>query len=105
MRRDLWLIGSLVCAFCFAFQAQTPIASKPPFTIKEAERGKELQAKSDEIRAEIVKIGNATPAEPFKIIGNLYSVGVLNGKAYLLTSPQGHILLGAAYANAGEIGG
>src|ERR1700740_264313 len=101
MRKTLWVSGSIIFALSIALQAQAPIAPRSPFTIKDAERGKQLQAKSDEIRGEIVKLGHATPAEPFKILGNLYSVGVLNGKAYLLTSPQGHILLGAAYANAG----
>jgi metallo-beta-lactamase class B len=103
MHRHLLLVLALVCALCLVLQAQTSIAPKPPLTMEDAARGKELQAKSDEVRAAIVKIGNATPTAPFKIIGNLYTVGVLNGKAYLLTSPQGHILFGAAYANAGEI--
>ena len=39
-----------------------------------------------------------TPAEPFKIMGNLYFVGVANGEVYLLTSPKGHILFGAAFS-------
>ena len=38
-----------------------------------------------------------TPAEPFKIMGNLYFVGVANGECYLLTSPKGHILFGSAF--------
>jgi metallo-beta-lactamase class B len=36
-------------------------------------------------------------AEPFKIMANLYFVGVANGESYLLTSPQGHILFGASF--------
>ena len=35
-------------------------------------------------------------------MGNLYFVGVANGEAYLLTSPQGHILMGAAMDSASE---
>jgi len=31
----------------------------------------------------------AAPADPFRILGNLYFVGSANGESYLLTSPQG----------------
>ena len=45
-----------------------------------------------------------SPAEPFKIMGNLYFVGVANGEVYLLTSPKGHILFGAGFADtAGQV--
>lgn len=33
------------------------------------------------------------PIEPFKILGNVYYVGSQNIASYLLTTPQGHILL------------
>jgi metallo-beta-lactamase class B len=33
------------------------------------------------------------PAEPFKILGNVYYVGAQNIASYLITTPQGHILL------------
>ena len=75
-------------------------APRPPFTAKQAELGKDLVAKSLEIRKQITDM--SAPAEPFKIAGNLYFVGVANGEAYLLTSPQGHILMGAAMASASE---
>jgi len=78
-----------------ALAAQVP---KPPFTAKDAEAGKKMVATSLEIRAQI-KDG-AGPAEPFKILGNLYFVGSANGESYLLTSPQGHILFGAGYEQA-----
>src|SRR5215467_7393696 len=42
------------------------------------------------------------PAEPFKIIGNLYFVGNANGEVFLLTSPQGHIMMGSGSANSTE---
>jgi metallo-beta-lactamase class B len=85
-----------VCLACAWVQAQTAITPKPPFTAKDVEYGKELVAKSAEIRTQI----NAPsgPAEPFKIMGNLYFAGVANGEVYLLTSPQGHIMFGVGYA-------
>ena len=33
------------------------------------------------------------PVEPFRIVGNIYYVGALNIAAYLITTPQGHILI------------
>ena len=53
--------------------------------------GNKLVQTSLEIRKQITNMKN--PADPFKIMGNLYFVGVANGESYLLTSPQGHILL------------
>lgn len=35
----------------------------------------------------------SAPAEPFRIIGNIYYVGAANIASYLLASPQGHILI------------
>lgn len=37
-----------------------------------------------------------TPTEPFKIAGNLYYVGTAGIGAYLITTPQGHILIDGA---------
>lgn len=89
-----------VLSACLTLQAQTTSAPYPPFTAKQAELGKELVAKSQEIRKQITD--GAAPAEPFKIIGNLYFVGVANGEVFLLTSPQGHILMGAGSASSAE---
>lgn len=74
-------------------QAQTP---KPPYTVKDLELGKQLATTSAEVRAQMK---GHQPAEPFKIIGNLYFVGISSGECFLLTSPQGHILFGAGYAD------
>jgi len=73
-------------------------APKPPFTAADAEAGKKLAATSLEIRAQIKD--PMAPMEPFRILGNLYFVGTANGESYLLTSPQGHILMGAGYESA-----
>jgi metallo-beta-lactamase class B len=90
MRRTLFLLLP-VCAILLA---QSP---GPPFTAKDAARGLDLAKLSFKVRDEI---GNfRAPAEPFKIMGNLYFVGVANGECYLLTSPQGDILFGAGFAN------
>src|SRR5438093_6990061 len=33
------------------------------------------------------------PVEPFRIIGNIYYVGARNIASYLITTPQGHIMI------------
>jgi hypothetical protein len=81
--------------FLFAVSLTLPAQPKPPFTAAQAEHGKEIAAKSVEIRAQIKNMRDS--AEPMKIMGNLYFVGVANGEVYLLTSPQGHIMFGAAF--------
>lgn len=85
----------LVLVLSRTVAAQTP---KPPFTAQDAEAGKKLVATSLELRAQIKD--TAAPADPFKILGNLYFVGSANGESYLLTSPQGHILMGAGFEAA-----
>lgn len=41
--------------------------------------------------------GGQKPAEPFRIAGNLYYVGANDVTAFLLTGPEGHILLDGGY--------
>jgi len=98
MKQSLLFLVLSACLAYATLQAQTTSAPYPPFTAKQAELGKELAAKSQEIRKQITD--GAAPAEPFKIIGNLYFVGVANGEVFLLTSPQGHILMGAGSASS-----
>src|SRR6266851_1607356 len=100
MRRKVFGIGLLLCAVGAILLGQTAIAPKPPFTAAQAEHGKQIAAKSLEIRAQITNMRD--PADSFKIMGNLYFVGVANGEVFLLTSPQGHILMGAGSANSAE---
>ena len=40
-----------------------------------------------------LKVKWNTPTEPFKVIGNVYYVGTDGLASYLITSPQGHILV------------
>jgi hypothetical protein len=70
---------------------------KAPYTAADVARGKAIAEQSLRIRAEIKNMRD--PAEPMKIMGNLYFVGIANGEVYLLTSPQGHILFGAGFAD------
>jgi metallo-beta-lactamase class B len=101
MHRDMMvMMGVLTCVPGLMLHAQAPSA---PFTMKQAELGKELGATAAELSKQIPNANWADPAEPFKIIGNLYFVGPRYGEAYLLTSPQGHILLGAGMEKAQEI--
>lgn len=43
------------------------------------------------------KVGGQEPAEPFRIAGNLYYVGANDIAAFLLTGPEGHVLLDGGY--------
>ena len=43
------------------------------------------------------KIGGQGPAEPFRIAGNLYYVGANDVAAFLITGPEGHVVLDAGY--------
>lgn len=95
MRRNVLVIAFLVAALALILQAQTTMTPKPPFTAKDAEMGKKLAATSLAVRRQITDM--RAPAQPFKIAGNLYFVGIANGEVYLLTSPQGHILFGTGY--------
>ena len=71
MGRILFVTALLAGICCVLLEAQAP---KPLFTAKEAEYGKQLADKSQKvIRPQIKTPGG--PAEPFKMIGNLYFVG------------------------------
>ena len=41
--------------------------------------------------------GGQTPVEPFRIAGNLYYVGASDVTAFLLTGPEGHVLIDGGY--------
>jgi metallo-beta-lactamase class B len=43
------------------------------------------------------KVGGQQPVEPFRIAGNFYYVGANDLSAYLVTGPQGHVVLDAGY--------
>jgi metallo-beta-lactamase class B len=43
------------------------------------------------------KIGGQRPAEPFRIAGNFYYVGATDVSAFLITGPEGHVVLDAGY--------
>jgi metallo-beta-lactamase class B len=43
------------------------------------------------------KRGGQGPAEPFRIAGNLYYVGATDAAAFLITGPEGHIVLDGGY--------
>src|SRR5262245_42636415 len=97
MRQTLLVVALVSCGVCLALYAQNT-TPKPPFTAADAARGLKLAELSLEVRKQIGTF--AAPAEPFKIMGNLYFVGTANGESYLLTSPQGHILFGAGFESS-----
>src|SRR5689334_19690907 len=44
-----------------------------------------------------VERGGQQPAEPFRIAGNLYYVGASDVANFLITGPQGHVLIDGGY--------
>ena len=49
------------------------------------------------------KIGGQQPAEPFRIAGNFYYVGANDVAAFLLTGPEGHVVLDAGYPTTAQL--
>jgi metallo-beta-lactamase class B len=43
------------------------------------------------------KVGGQQPAEPFRIAGNFYYVGANDVSAFLITGPDGHVVLDGGY--------
>ena len=43
------------------------------------------------------KVGGQQPVEPFRIAGNFYYVGANDVAAFLITGPEGHVILDAGY--------
>ena len=52
-----------------------------------------VEAQTPKDLIEALKVKWNTPTEPFKMIGNIYYVGTDGLASYLITSPQGHILV------------
>ena len=49
------------------------------------------------------KIGGQGEAEPFRIAGNFYYVGATDASAFLITGPEGHIVLDAGYPTTAKL--
>ena len=49
------------------------------------------------------KIGGQGPAEPFRIAGNFYYVGATDVSAFLITGPEGHVVLDAGYPTTAKL--
>lgn len=99
MARNVLIVSLLLATFCLVVQAQIAITPKAPFTSKDVDFWKQMQARGREAQRQTPNIGTG---EPFKVLGNLYSVGVPIGNSFLLTSPQGHILLNTGFAESAE---
>src|SRR5688572_9051953 len=48
-------------------------------------------------RLNATKVGGQGPAEPFRIAGNFYYVGASDVAAFLITGPEGHVVLDGGY--------
>jgi metallo-beta-lactamase class B len=48
-------------------------------------------------RLNATNLGGQQPAEPFRIAGNFYYVGANDIAAFLITGPEGHVVLDAGY--------
>ena len=49
------------------------------------------------------KIGGQQPAEPFRIADNFYYVGASDVSAFLLTGPEGHVVLDGGYPTTARL--
>jgi metallo-beta-lactamase class B len=50
-----------------------------------------------------IERGGQQPADPFRIAGNLYYVGASDVASFLLTSPQGHVLIDGGYPGSTDL--
>jgi len=98
MRPTFLAAGILLCVVAGA-SAPAAESTRSSFSTQDAEAGLRLAKLSVELRNQMTS--PTAVIEPFRIAGNLYFVGVGNGECYLLTSPQGHILMGAGFSNSG----
>jgi metallo-beta-lactamase class B len=49
------------------------------------------------------KVGGQQSAEPFRIAGNFYYIGASDVSAFLITGPEGHIVLDAGYPTTAKL--
>jgi metallo-beta-lactamase class B len=69
----------LICASCaLVLLSSMMVAAQSPYISEEARRGWHTT--------------DAQPAEPFRVVGNIYFVGATGLASYLIATPEGHIL-------------
>ena len=56
-----------------------------------------LSARGAHPQADAAARASNQPVEPYRILGNLYSVGASDVTSFLITTPQGHILLDGGF--------
>ena len=49
------------------------------------------------------KVGGQGPAEPFRIAGNFYYVGATDVAAFLITGPEGHVVIDGGYPTTARL--
>jgi metallo-beta-lactamase class B len=54
-------------------------------------------------RLNATKVGGQGPAEPFRIAGNFYYVGATDVSAFLVTGPEGHVVLDGGYPTTAQL--
>lgn len=62
-----------------------------------------LQAQADFERRTITNEAWVTPFEPVRIVGNLYYVGTYDLASYLITTPEGHVLINTGAYDSSEM--
>src|SRR4051812_29038193 len=90
MHHAVILAGSLLVASCGFSPALAENRSSTPLSAKE---------KNDAENAAIRKDWESwnAPFKPFRIIGNLYYVGPVGISSFLITTPEGHILIDTGF--------
>jgi len=53
--------------------------------------------------ANATTVGGQPPAEPFRIAGNFYYVGANDISAFLITGPEGHVVLDGGYPSTARL--
>ncbi|MBC7768517.1 MAG: MBL fold metallo-hydrolase [Phycisphaerales bacterium] len=85
---------ALFLAACSAPQTQAPTATPPPLATSE-----QITAAEQEPLSGDALDWNA-PVAPFNVIGNIHYVGMEGVSAFLITTPEGHILLDGGFAQS-----
>ena len=69
----------------------------------QAKAAQQVNRHDPNARAEDRLKAGTTPVNPFKVIGNIYYVGTVRVASFLITTPEGNILIDTGYEQMGPI--